>query len=447
MSAIHYLHVLLRCGRLAAVIIVAYSISPAALLCAASETGGGREAGAAVAVCQSEPGTVMRREAAEKPWQIVSKDEKIHSGDLLIGLPGAVLQSKNGKVRLAFRPDLTGQAPLPIIETAVILNESKDDLAFTLDRGRVDVTNLAKEGAARVQLRIREKTIDVALKTPGARLGIEMFGRWPAGAPFSKNQGPNDGPALSMIFLVFHGEVDVKGPRRHFALTAPKGPAMLEWDSVTKDAPSAQYLEELPDWAKEDAIAPEVREKRARLDEFRKLAVDKSLEAALEAFLNSDDAGKRRLAIFAMGALDDLRGIATALANTKHLDVWDNGIIALRHWVGRGPGQDMKLYNGLVEKGKYKPIDAEAFVQLLHGFSEADLRRPETYETLIDYLDHPRLALRGVAYWHLSRLVPAGREFAYNPGDEKEQRQKAVAKWRQLIPRGQLPKAAKIEGN
>jgi hypothetical protein len=449
MSAIHCLHVLPRSSRWAAITLSACLFGPAALLHAANESGSALngEAGPAVAVCQSDTGTVIRRESAEKPWQIVAKDEEIHSGDLLVGLPGAVLLSKNGKVRLAFRPDLTGQAPMPIIETALVVHESKDDLAFTLDRGRVDVTNLAKEGAARVQLRVRDKSGEITLKTPGSRMGIEMFGRWPAGAPFSKNQEPNNGPAVSMIFLVFHGQVDVKGPRRQFALTEPKGPAMLEWDSVTGEEPSAHYLEELPAWAKEDAIAPEVREKKARLDEFRMLAVSKSIEAALESFLNSDDVGKRRLAVFAMGALDDLRGLANALTTTKHLDVWDNGIIALRHWVGRCPGQDMKLYNGLVDKGKFKPIEAEAFVQLLHGFSEADLRRPETYGTLIDYLDHPRLALRGIAYWHLSRLVPAGREFGYNPMDEKEQRQKSVAKWQQLVPRGQVPKTAKPEGN
>jgi hypothetical protein len=400
-----------------------------------------------VAVCLSDTGTILRREAPGKPWQVVAKDEAIHGGDLLLGLPGAVMQSKNGKVRLTFRSDLTGQAPLPIIETAVIVHDSKDDLDCTLDRGRVDLTNIAKEGAARVQLRIRDKTGEITLKAPGARLGIEMFGRWPAGTPFTKKAEASDGPAHNLIFLVFYGEVDIKGPSRHFALTAPKGPAMLEWDSVTGDAPAAQYLETLPDWAKEDKTSAEAREKLARLDEFRKLAVSKSIPAAVETFLNSDDPGKRRLAVFAMGALDDLSGLANALANAKHLDVWDNGVIALRHWIGRGPGQDMKLYNGLINEGKFKTHDAEAVLQLLHGFSEADLGRPETYETLIDYLDHGRLALRGLAYWHLSRLVPAGRALGFNPLDAKEQRQKAVAKWRELVPSGQLPKPTKREGN
>jgi hypothetical protein len=221
---------------------------------------------------------------------------------------------------------------------------------------------------------------------------------------------------------------------------------MLEWDSVTGEAPAAHYLETLPDWAKEDETSAEARDKSARLDEFRRLAVSKSIPSAVETLLNSDDPAERRLAVFAMGALDDLIGLFSALANAKHLDVWDNGVIALRHWLGRGPGQDMKLYNGLINEGNFKAHDAEAVLQLLLGFSKADLGRPETYEALIDYLDHGRLALRGLAYWHLSRLVPAGRALGFNPLDAKEQRQKAVAKWQQLVPRGELPKPAKPEG-
>src|SRR5262249_26234519 len=158
---------------------------------------------------------------------------------------------KNGKVRLAFRPDLSGHAPLPILETAVVLQETKGDLDFTLDRGRVDLTNTAKDGAAVVRLHIRDKAADITLKEQGSRFGIELFRRWPAGAPFTKNAEPKEGPALHVIFLVFHGDVDIKGDRRQFALTAPKGPAMLEWNSVTGIDPTAKHLEALPDWAKE----------------------------------------------------------------------------------------------------------------------------------------------------------------------------------------------------
>ena len=110
-------------------------------------------------------------------------------------------------------------------------------------------------------------------------------------------------------------------------------------------------------------------------------------------------------------------------------------MLALRHWLGRGPGQDLKLYNVLVKEAKVPEAEAETIVQLLHSFSAADLAEPETYETLVDYLGHDRLAIRALAYWHLSRLLPAGRQFGYDPLAPEAARDKAVAKWQTLIPK------------
>jgi hypothetical protein len=296
-------------------------------------------------------------------------------------------------------------------------------------------------------VRLHDKAGEITLKTPGSRLGIEMFGRWPAGSTFNKNGGSTEGPSLHLIFLVFNGEVDMKTERRQVSMTAPKGPAMLTWDNVSGTDPSPQYLEKLPDWAAEDQPTAEARAKIARLNELVKLVATKSIGEAIETFLTSDDPDKRRIAVFAMGATDDLRGLGVALTNAKNLDLWNHAVVALRHWLGRGPGQDMKLYNGLIKEGKFKPIDAEAVIQLLHGFSDTDLRHPETYETLIDYLRHDRLALRGLAYWHLARLVPAGKDLGYNPLDEKDKRQAAIAKWQKLVPRGELPGQGKSGGN
>jgi hypothetical protein len=88
-------------------------------------------------------------------------------------------------------------------------------------------------------------------------------------------------------------------------------------------------------------------------------------------------------------------------------------------------------------------VDAETVLQLLHSYGEEDLARPELYETLIDYLGHDKLAVRGLAYWHLVRLVPAGKDFGYNPQDSKESRDAAIKKWRKLIPAGQMPSRVK----
>jgi hypothetical protein len=93
-----------------------------------------------------------------------------------------------------------------------------------------------------------------------------------------------------------------------------------------------------------------------------------------------------------------------------------------------------------------KPVHAETVVQLLHSFDEHALQSPETYETLITYLDHERLGVRGLAYWHLRRLVPEGEKFGYNPLDDKEKREKAIEQWKKLIPPGEVPKTVNPKG-
>ena len=126
------------------------------------------------------------------------------------------------------------------------------------------------------------------------------------------------------------------------------------------------------------------------------------------------------------------------LRGAKDLDTWNEGVIILRHWMGRGPGQDLKLYEAILAGKKIKPSHAVTIMNLLHSFSNADLDLPETYETLIAYLDNEDLAIRGLAYWHLYRLVPAGRKIGYNPLATKEERQQAINQWQKLIPEGQI---------
>src|SRR5438105_684923 len=69
-----------------------------------------------VGVCTSEPATILRREGADKPWQPVRSKEGIYSGDLLVGLPGAVVDSSDGAVRLHFLADLGELSPYPVKE-------------------------------------------------------------------------------------------------------------------------------------------------------------------------------------------------------------------------------------------------------------------------------------------------------------------------------------------
>src|SRR5262249_40085495 len=128
----------------------------------------------------------LRREAPDKPWQPLPAKAEVMTGDLLIGAEiGASLDSANGAVRLGIRGDLDGNSPFSILETAISLNPATDvDLDVTLDRGRIDLVNLKEKGSARVRVHVLDRSGEVELLEPGARLAVEIYGRWPRGVPF-----------------------------------------------------------------------------------------------------------------------------------------------------------------------------------------------------------------------------------------------------------------------
>src|SRR5262249_40763366 len=150
----------------------------------------------------------------------------------------------------------------------------------------------------------------------------------------------------------------------------------------------------------------EFKKAKAALERFKELARKKSVSEALEQLLKSDNAAEVRVALALLGATDDLDQLALALTNPRTPDAFEVAVPVVRHWIGREPGQDMKLYQTLIDKNKLSSSQAETVLQLLHGFGDDALTRPETYEGLLDLMESDPLAIRGLAHWQLYRMVP-----------------------------------------
>lgn len=408
----------------------------------------GPEKRTAVGKCTTVAGSLLRREAPGKPWQAVGEKEEVYSGDLLLAVPFAGIELKSG-VRLLLLADMEGRSPFPIIESAVVLHENAEvDLDFTLDRGRAIVTNHKDEGSVKVKARFGKEVWDMNLAVPKTRVGMEMYGRWPKGSHFSSNPKPADGPTLDLVLMVLTGRIHLDVGCHEFSMRGPPvGPSFIQWDSATGCDENPQRLPKVPSWAGTEDLTgspepgkkPELLKKLIRVNRFRKLVKEKSVDAAISEFLNSDDPDRRRVAVFALGAIDDLSGLGSAIKHAKHIDVWENGVLALRHWLGRCPGQDQKFYNFLVKEHGYTPAHASIALQLTRSFSDHDVATPECYELLTEYLKHEKAAVRGLAYWHLYRLVPAGRHIAFNPNGPADERAKGYQEWKKLIPDGKMP--------
>jgi hypothetical protein len=390
---------------------------------------------------------------AGQAWQALAEGDAVSSRDLLLALPGmqAVLEPRPQSVALKLWGNLPALSPFPGLESAAVVHDSRAyDLDFTLVRGRVVLTNRKAKGAARVWVRLPDEAWQLTLSEPGAEVALELYGRWPQGTSFSKQPRPEDRPTQVVGLLVLGGHVGLKTEGQELGLSAPPGPAYYHWDSVAGATEGPQRRDRLPPWAdpkvappaEAGAVAAVVRAYQARLKE-------RGPEAALLDLLATADRDKdkaraklaRQFVVFGLAALDEVARVAEALADAEHADVRDTATVALRHWIGAGAGLDLELYQVLIERLRYRPAEASSVLQLLHSPFAAD--QAETYETLVAYLRHGKLAVRSLAWWHLSRLAPADLGVRYDPAGPEAERARARAALEKLIADGKLPPKGK----
>jgi hypothetical protein len=424
-----------RCPRRAIALAVALAaITPPAA--PADEKPGG-----APAKCASPEGTLLARRPGEKAWHAVRPQESVTGGELLLALPGAraAVESGDRAVRLTLWGNVPVLSSFPVLESAVRLSTaSSADLEFTLDRGRVVVTGI-REKPAEVRVHHLDQDWGLSLEN-GSQVCLELYSRWPPGTTFSPTPRPEAVPVSALVVWVLKGQVDLKVGSEQYSLRAPPGPAFFHWSSEQGRDTGPKRRDRLPSWAEPDAgNSPEAKAVHEAVVAQRRQLAEKPVDEVLGEELNNGDAVRRELAVYGLAAVDDLPRLADALADPRHADVRETAAEALRHWLGRSAGQDAVLYRFLTRERQYTPGQAEILIQLLFGFAEADRTRPETYETLIAYLRHGKLPIRELAREYLYQWVPAGKKIPYDPAGPEEERDRAQAAWKKLVPHGELP--------
>jgi hypothetical protein len=396
--------------------------------------------------CTSAAGTLLSRAAPDRPWRVA---EAVQTRDQLLALPGvkATVEPPGEGVGLTLWGNLPQLSQYPVLESEVVLHDSRAyDLDLTLERGRVVLTNKKAKGAARVWVRFRGEGWEVTLDEPGDAVALEIYGRWPRGVPFRKEAPPGERPTSVLVLHALKGDVGVKTSTQELALKAAPGPAYFHWDSVAGDERGPQRRDKPPAWADPSAEVPDdAKIIQDILAKYQNLLKTKDADGALLALLvaaeRDEDKARasltREFGVLGLMALDDLVQVADALADPNRPEVRNTAVLALRHWIGEAPGRDQEVYETLLREFAYKPGQAEAVLQLLHSPFDPD--QPETYETLIAYLQNPQIAVRELARFHLYRLAPQGSAIAYDAGAPEADRAKAVEEWKKLIPDGKLP--------
>ena len=387
-------------------------------------------------------GTLLVQEKGKKAWSFPELYAGISSGDRLLVLPGAkgVVQVKEGDVHLTLSGRLPGLSPSNILEAAARLHADKDfDLDMTLEEGRALIENHKKDGPVKVRLRIQDDNVDVTLVNKDAVVAIEAYRAWPAGTPFSKKTIKDREPEIHLGLLILKGKVELQLKTEKHSLTAPANGAAEFHLSSFGGFRGPVLLDKAPLWMKPGADkSKQTTAWYKEVENLRRLLADKkAIDSVLADLLKNKDPLRRANGVLNAGALGDVGLVLAGLKDNK-ADVRRAAILALIHGCNRSQKADHAWYQALLDN-KYPAGQAEIVMELLHGFSAKDLQTPETYESLISYLQHKNMGIRELAAWRLYALVPQGKDIVYDADSTAEERARAQAAWRKLVPEGKLP--------
>jgi hypothetical protein len=402
-----------------------------------------------VSLVKGLPNLLLRRPADRPQWQNAAPGSgTVGPNDSLVALPGYRSEVRfNNNVSLLLWGSLPDVIPLPLLESGVTLRPAKDaDLEFTLERGRVLVTNQKPDGAVKVRVHFNESKTqpgeawELTLQDPGTEIALDLVARYPSGVAFAEGGDP---PLASLYLVVLSGSAQVKADASTYSLRASPGLCLMSWENYGKGVhePGQINPAALVNWDKGFPQTESAQRARDALDGLLRRWSAKPAEVILEESLQSDQPLSRVLGVLSLGALEAIPKVLDALADEDEgrRELRDAAVMALRQWIGWRADHDRKLYDILKDEKHYTPSQAETFMQLLHGFTEEQLLQPATYETLIGFLQSDKPTIRTLAFYHLFRLVPQGREPKYNPIGDTKQRDVAYQAWKKLLAEGQLP--------
>jgi hypothetical protein len=370
-------------------------------------------------------------------WTRVRPEAAVFSNDTLLSLPGykSEIRMPSG-VRITLWGTLPEQTRMMVLESAVVLHDTNTfDADLTLLRGRLSFTNHKPEGPATIRLRFKAETWDLTLQNGQTEVVAQLWGDDPINWGLSPS-APGEGPMAVLDLYALKGEAHLRDGYHSFALPSP---SLYFWHSIRGTPQRPIPLPQLPDWAVNKGPLLQARVRMAQESLSRILTFKTSLDVALASALKDPELASRILAVFSMGAVDDLSDLGDALDDEAHPEVRYSAGFALRHWLHRGPEQEAKLEAAI--KQKYQgSVQRKQILWLLKPLSEVDRAKPETYQLLIDLLASNNLPTRELAIQQLGAIVPhLAKEIPFDPAGGTEQRERAYKLWKAKVPDGKLP--------
>ncbi len=173
----------------------------------------------------------------------------------------------------------------------------------------------------------------------------------------------------------------------------------------------------------------------------REFDLEQPIRLSVVAAVKSPLSGISELAVGCLAMTDQLGPLVQSLAESEYSGSREAAFDGLRLWVavvgagagaGAGAGDRGKLLKK--ELGNwFERQEVESVYRLLWGFDKSDGSLKESSIQLVDWLSDDRVAIREMAFYHVSRIT--GRKYEYRPDAPVGRRKAAVSRWRAHLER------------
>lgn len=399
-----------------------------------------------VAQFSSRDAVLLTRQG-DAAWSKVAPDAKVQSGVSLLALPGSHAELKfDSGARLTLWGGLHDTTGWKLLDSEVTLHvpPAGFDLDFTLNHGRVFAGTSKKGAATKVRIRFAGEIWDVTLADDQSEIVMDVSTLF-AGEAFRRD-GKGESPRTEAMLGAVQGKAMVKVDAREFALQAPPGPAELVWNNKGAGIGKPIDVQVLPAAWSKTLLKTLSRQRQSEIEDAQKKLLqristkDKSADLAIAELFQDGSRAAKVLSVFSQSAMGALPPLLDALEEPQFPEVRLAAAIALAQLAARQPASDQQIFEQLQGRKAYGERQLEQAERLLHGFNEAQIADPATFEFLIDALRSDQMGIRELAAWRLRQLDPEGADrIRFNAADTDVNRDKAVGDWQKRIPAGKLP--------
>ena len=376
----------------------------------------------------SAEGILLAREPQFGQWNVMPRRALVHSGDE-IAAPDP-FQSEftvNGTTLVVTLYGGSRVRLEPGIGAGL--------LTMSIDRGRVAFQRpLIAENKEPVSIRLslRGQMAELTLNEPGSHCAFEVSQRAPQGRrPDPLLLLPEGGihVVAGSVSLAWNGEPAV-------AIASDIGYAA--WP-VTPNPLQVGPQRALPNWLAPEGIPLTAADKTKYRMFEKEFAIDQPVSMSIPALVSDRRETISSLATYTLGLVDDVPLLVKAL-KSEHEATRLAAIWCLRSWLPSAPNNSDVL--AMEVERVFQEDEVSDVVELLWGYPMEAAKDKALTSQLLGWMNHKEIAIRELAFSHVSRLTNRAYAHGYRPNLADSPRNAALLGWRNHVEKngGQLVK-------